>query len=346
MAMRSMLTVAVVCVAAVALAGCEEAEPTWDPRNSTSWGMYGLSITRSLVADTDDKVHVQARILSGDAGEILESASSVRFVESMTGCKFPTPANGEKVVHLAADGHDSLVNLYAYSAEDVHNAAKQFVTRWLDRGREPQIGSLAEGLRYKKTNVILTDTSAPLHVVLSSKDRVIYNFQIGPGVTVAGVSVIVGGQAGVANLPASVKLSFLDAPSVKLCAAHPVRRPRHDWNLARYVRDGDRNFAAQMDRVKAAHEKFNAYFLANFGVGSEERIVSGERIGNYLVGPIPKDMKSRPAYKPVAASEIRMTRPEHFFAGPNAEFEKQFAGQVRKAAEPLAGGNLASLNRK
>jgi hypothetical protein len=343
--MRSILTMATAWMAAAFLAGCEEAEPNWDPKNSTSWGMHGLRITRSLVADTDDKVHVQARILSGNSGAVLEPASSVRFVESLKGCKFPGPANGEKVVHLAADHHESLVNLYTYSADDVHNAAKQFVTRWLERGREPQIQNLTEGLQYKKTNVILTDTSAPLHVVLSSQDRIIYNFQIGPGVTVAAVSIIAAGQAGVANLPATVKLSILDSPSVKLCSAHPIRKPRRDWNLARYARDGDRNFAAQMDRVKAAHDKFNAYFLANFGVGSEERIASGEHIGNFLVGPIPKDMKSRPAYKPVAASEILMTRPEYFFAGPNAEFGKQFAGRVRKAAEPLAGGNLASLNR-
>jgi hypothetical protein len=330
----------------LSLMGCSEELPKGDPATHVSTSRFGLRTDSGIVVGFDMKAHFLQMLVSGYKPVEAEKPAAVEMVSEMPNCIFPRPDTGAKIYFLSSRGHYLKTAIYTFGLAALQEQAHSFVKEWRANGYEPRpaVGVYNEPVAL--TNVVVTDTSQPLHIVLGGMSRVIYNFQIAPGVKITGVSLLAASHSGVANLPTDIPLAVLGPTNVSSCNALPHHKPQSHWQLAVLARERDANAQTALNRLHDVHKRFSSYFQSNFGVDSESRMIGGEGISNYLVGLAPNDLKLRVPYKSLHGATVRMTRPEKIFIGSHSEYLTRFRDEVRQAAEQLVPGSLASLNRK
>jgi hypothetical protein len=328
-----------------ALRGCQEQLPKGDAQRLLSTGREGLRAENRIAVDLGLKAHFVQHLVSGFEHDTRAQPKSVSFVAEIPNCVFPAPIEGSKIVFLTAQrgGADTMV--HTFSEADVRSAAQQYVEDWRKVGREQPIAIPSGHKPLSQINVVVTDTSQPLHLVLGYP-QALYNFQIAPGVTISGVSMIALHEGAVANLPESVPLHVMRHTTVDRCEALPYLRPTPDWQLHRLARQSPGNFREPLATRGRLHTRFDAFFRRSFGQGSEVNMIGGEDIGNVLIGRPPASLEQRLPYRSVSTAQLRMARPANLSIGTWDDLRKALAVKAQPVAEQLASGSLAALNRK
>ncbi len=341
---------AAVVTLALLAAGCNEELPKGDPANSVSQGRFGLKVAGNVAIDADLQPRFMQFLVSGYQGVPAKTAKRVDIIPEMKSCNFIPPEAGAKIVFITAhetdnNDRDSGSNIHTFSEADIKNAAETFIKDWREIGREPRvsIGPYRSGLGV--SNIVITETEAPVHLVLGSRSKVIYNLVVAPDARVSAISLIAADDSGLANVPKGAQISYIGPGLARSCNAIPHVRPTPHWQISRLAQR-ETNSREALNNLTALYSRFDTYFRNNFNQASEKHFISGERITHFLIGPPPSDLSKRVPFKSIAESTVLITRPENIITGNREDFRKALAEKVRPVAERMASGSLASLNRK
>jgi len=327
------------------LIGCDEKLPQGDPAASVSTGRFGIRAEANVAVDVGLKPRFLQLIVSGrtDAGPAAPKA--IEILNEMSSCVFARPDPAAKVVYLTARHFTGDTNIHTFDALAVQTSAQHFVNDWRQKGSEPRVRTGDISAELKLANVIVTETSAPIHLVLASGGKALYNLMVAKDARISGISLIAPLDSGLANLPPGVPVSVLGPKQVQTCDAHPHMRPKPDWQISRMARESPGNYAEPLARLNALHHRFDGFFRHNFNQASELRVIGGERIANFLVGPAPSDLSARVPFRGIGGSTVLLTRAENVVQGTTEDLRKALAAKVRPVAEGMASGSLAALNR-
>lgn len=140
-------------------------------------------------------------------------------------------------------------------------------------------------------NLFVTDTSAPLHMVLQSRDAdTIWNLHTAPGVKLAHITMIAIGHAGVAGVPDNTPVELLSARDFVTdfstdglgvewdCFPVFTRRPNENWSI---LDDAPTNV------VKALDQKSQTPALVNTDL--EARFLFADRYNKWLTSALELD---------------------------------------------------------
>jgi hypothetical protein len=339
---RTSLTAAVL---ALALAGCGEDLPTGDPAKSTQMGQFGETLTsEGAIGPRDTKYWFRNLVSDYAELDFKDKPAKVELVNGIYGCKFDPPGAGEKVVLISAKEVPTKAPVFTFTRAEIAQRAEAFVAEWKRQGVDPgtDIENTTDGMRLAE--VVVTDTSAPLYLVLGGPAKVLWNFHVAEGVKIARVALIADRDAAVANLPAGVPVNLLGGQQAENCKAIPFRRPTTRWGITERAKS-DAAARDALDKRHIAHSNFDRWFEASFVVDSESVGIGADVASNFLVGPPPASLKQRIPYRALAGSHMKMSQPDHFVVGFIADYKAKNDQLVRAHAARLVGGNLASLNR-
>lgn len=230
---------------------------------------------------------------------------------------------------------------------------REEVARYLRDLRYPGKAGRGMGLEalqrqtYSAFDVAVTETAAPVHLVLSgdtARPR-LWNLQIGPGVRLARVTLLGGGRDGVAHLPAGVPLEVLPRAAMAACGALESY-PYSDLSLVHQSRAigaiKEDEYAEMSAKLDAAYADWAGWFAGHFG---EEplalRVGFDEGLGA-LVGPVPATPEARLVWAPVAGAPI--TLPEGVAVMPaSPETGAALNAQLEAKAREIAGPAFEKL---
>jgi hypothetical protein len=326
------------------LRGCQETLPKGDPQRLVSNGRAGLRAEPRVALDQNNKAHFLQHMVSGFDWDHNAQPKAVSYVADVPNCVFPAPAEGAKVVYLTASRGDMDSRIHTFGASDIRQTALQYVEDWRKAGREQPVSFSSRQMTMAIMNVVVTDTSQPLHLVLGLPQSVV-NFQIAPGVTIAGVSLIAERESAVANLPDSVPLHVMRPATVERCEATPWLRPTQAWQLSRLAKESPGSHREALENRSRLFTRFDTFFRRSFGQGSEINMIGGEYISGFLIGRPPTSLDQRLPYRSLAVAQLRMARPENLVVGTRDDLRKALGAKMRPVAEQMASGSLAALNR-
>lgn len=178
----------------------------------------------------------------------------------------------------------------------------------------------AEAARLRVVNVAVTETSAPLHLVLSSERSVIWNIIAAPDARVVGVTAVSGAGLGVANAPEGARIEALYGEALSRCEVAPVRRPQRDWILAREARAGGAKLA-QYETRNARADAYDAWFGKWYGAPADEAAIAPMGAGAVLIGPMPASPAARLPMRAIAGATLKLSIDGRLVVGDERDFE-------------------------
>jgi len=195
---------------------------------------------------------------------------------------------------------------------------------------------------YSAFDVAVTETAAPVHLVLSGETTQprLWNLQIGPGVQLARVTLLGGGRDGVVHLPAGVPLEVLPRAVMAGCGAQE-NYPYSELSLVHQSRAigviKEDEYAEMSAKLDAAYADWAGWFAGHFGGEPLALRVGFDEGLGALIGPVPAGPEARLAWAPLAGAAIILPEGvEVMRAGPEAgaALNAQLEAKAREIAGP------------
>lgn len=207
---------------------------------------------------------------------------------------------------------------------------------------------------FETVDVFLTDTSAPLYVVLQNMgDGILWNLHLASDVQVAHVALISEGYPAVVNLPANASLDGLHVSdfvgrhqfgaddTVRDCMIRPWRKPAADWTAQQKAAEGNALFQNQMTSYTKGHAAFNAWYTQTLGVDATEHVIAPRSAAHVLIGPVP----SAPiAYQSITGRDVHVMRTDTIIAGDSATRANLTEALHQDMLRTAIGDDLAALD--
>lgn len=229
-----------------------------------------------------------------------EAPQQVRSFARNAGCTLRRPQKGEVLRNVRLYEPARYTHTHAFWNAEL---AEAVVDRIEGLTRDPnhyKNGAIADG-RMGLVDVFVTDTSAPVYLVLQSFNRdVIWNLHLAPGVTLRHVAMI-GNKSGFAAPPGSYTHEALrigdfidddtvnDNETIRPCMVAPFRKPQGDWPLLAKVtdpRDGS-HYRDMLRLMSQGHRAFDAWYSATLGQPADVNLTSAISTAHALSGPEP-----------------------------------------------------------
>lgn len=259
------------------------------------------------------------------------------------------PVRASDVLHnIRLDDTSRYTHTHVFSKEELAKAVLKRLEAASKHAKNYARAAIAEG-RMGQVDVFVTDTSAPVHLVLQSHNRdVIWDVHLAPGATLSHVAII--GNKSALAAPAgdytveAVRISDFTTPEdfylkrdPETCPVLPVRAIKADWRLHQKRAQelhGD-HYKKVFNDVTSAHAAYAGWFEGNLGRAVSENLVSAKQAAHVLAGPLP----SAPMpMQPMHEKTLHLTASDYavFTA---ADMEAVHSNLMRAAA----GGDLAAL---
>ncbi|MHA3913538.1 hypothetical protein [Halovulum sp. GXIMD14793] len=216
-------------------------------------------------------------------------------------CQMRRSQPGEKLISVLRGAPYRPAQLRTLMQGDIVTKLDRAVKSALAEGQLPHEIEIDRG-EVSRVDVVVTDTSAPLHWVLQGSGNVLWNVIPADGVKIAHVSLISGGQSGLtgnigdATFDAIRASDFGPYPEFSIsrreerefdCMAHPIPAPKEYWTSHAGAAKGntlDANLLFLRTKGSAAYAK---WFRDSFGVSAETNFIVADGAANVLVGPAP-----------------------------------------------------------
>lgn len=330
---------------ATAMVACTEEMPKGDPSDYVKEGRFGLGAPSAVALDVSANAHWMQRLVSGFSKASVGDPSEVKIINSIPNCVFSPPLKEEKIVFLTTKDGAHSDKFYYFSNENIQIEAQKFVNEWQKKGSAPEISVSDHDFSVDIVTVVVTDTSAPIHIVLGSWGNIIFNFQVADGVELAAVTMIGAAPIGAANLPDKTRIQAMAPKVAASCKVDPVLKPTANSSVAREAKT-DAGIKDVLTSITTRHHRFNDFFRRNFGTESYPVTVGGESVSSMLIGPAPSDLKQRSAFKSLQGSTIHMINSGTLIVGSRSDYKKAFRQSVMDASAKFVVGPLSSLNKK
>jgi hypothetical protein len=287
-------------------------------------------------------------VITGYTTRVSEDfPAEITTIRPISGCRLTPPLEGSEVGHATAGSTGLALPMLTYDDADLAAAVQDFVNRYRETGTAGDIATQA--LAYEVYDVAVTETRAPVYLVLESASRnLIWNLHLAPGVRIERVILLGGVHSGVANLDPVVPVEVLPGSAMADCGIEPAYPLNPGHRLLQVLADGpadlkpaaEAEFALLQDRVAA----YDTWFLDSFGVqAGASRAGFGGTIS--LVGPQPGEADPKASYAAIEGSRIRVTQDQYFEIRGQVSAAEEFAGRVVAIATAFAYGDLANLRQ-
>ena len=268
-------------------------------------------------------------------------------------CTLRSPAEGEKVMGVRIENALLPGPLHTFSDAQMVGQVLQNVEAVTQDGADIATDMALAGTK-TSLDVFLTDTSAPLYLVLQNMgDGIVWNLHAAADVSIAHVALIGADFSGVANLPADTSVEALlvsdflppyqngadDAP--RDCMIRPWRTPQSDWIGSLKSEAGsltDRNLMLSYSKGYAAYDR---WYTQTLGVNARANTVTARDAAHVLLGPVPETPLS---YRPLTGQDIQMVETDHLMTG---DFETRIAAVAALQDDLLraaVGGDISALD--
>jgi len=333
--------------AALTLAACEDksAVPDGDPRKGAERDLRGLAYREDALADAEGRFHWSQAAIAGyrPADQSLYPA----HIETLdTGsCLLTKPNEGDVIRHVIVERGVGETPLYQMSEEDIGSRAKRYVDSYVATGgkAKPSAGyDDADVMRL--VNVVVTEKSAPVHLVLSSETNVIWNILPAAGAKISAIAVISGDGVGVAHAPEGTVIEAIYGEALKRCDVHPARRPKDDWSFVRNAKGSGGSYLKQaLADNNARASAYASWFSKRFGASAENGAIAHRGLGAVLIGPMPTGEGARAPMATLEGTTVLLSRSDYFVLGAQREYQRALRGLTEAAAKAGAGGDLKGL---
>lgn len=268
-------------------------------------------------------------------------------------CNLRTPRDTEKIIGVRIENALLPAPLYTFSNQQLADQLLRHVEAVTQDGADPTREIALSG---QKTvlDVFVTDTSAPLYLVLQNMGPgIVWNLHAAPNVEIAHVALIGSDFSGVANLQNSATVEGLlvsdflppyqygadDAP--RDCMIRPWRAPEPDWIGTQKSEAGSLLYQNQMYSYAKGYEAYNRWFTATLGVDAAANTVTARDAAHVLLGPEPSEPVN---YRPLAGSAIHLMETDHLLVGDTASRVAAAQRLHRELLMAAIGGDISALD--
>jgi hypothetical protein len=280
--------------------------------------------------------------------------AEITTIRPIMGCLVTPPLKGSVVGHVVAGQSDLELGLLTYTDSDLALAVQDFVNAYralaVAGKAETALAAVPVGLFYQSYDVIVTEVSAPVYLVLQTGEgNRIWNIHAAPGVRIERVVLLGGGQVGVANLDPVVPVEVILQDGLVACGIRPTLPLNPGHALIAAAASGDGSAAARL----AAHDEevaaYDQWFRDVFGVEAGGSRIGFDRGTASLVGPVPggqdPELTPKATYGRIAGAKIRTTKDIFFEIPGQVPAGEDFASRVEAVATAFAFGDLANLRQ-
>ncbi len=263
-------------------------------------------------------------------------------------CNLRRPLASEQVVNIRLENGTLTPPVRAISDSDLVKQLVQNVTDVTQKGRSYNWSAQVTG-DLTSVDVFLTDTSAPIYLVLQNRGNgIIWNVQTAPDVTLAHVAIVTSRTSGLVSPPDNATFeALLEADFVPLhefgaddtirtCMIRPWRLPEPDW-LAMQKAGNDN----QIYSYTKGYTAYNAWYTGTLGVDAATNLVSPQTAAHMHFGPLPA---SPFTYRSMAGRDVHMMRTDHMFSGDPVTLQATIDALHGNLLRAAIGGDLALLD--
>lgn len=220
--------------------------------------------------------------------------------------------------------------------------AKRYIDSYVKDGPSADPDTDQHGDNMNVVDVVVTETSKPVYLVLSHVRNVIWNIQTHEKARISRVAIIGSGNSGIANLDKGVPVTILNGENLKRCRVQPRRRPADHWLFVKRAKKTP-SFQETLQENVSAYGKYSNWFTDNFGQGSETGVIGIETVSHVLVGPLPPALEMRVVYKPLEGADVKVTDPGKILVTDERTYKATVKALVADLAAKAAGGDLKNL---
>ena len=226
--------------AAILLAACGDggskyaAVPKGDPTTARSGDLRGVKYGADVLLADDGRIFWAQQAIDGYSRLERDAALTVADLPP-SNCRFPAPATGALVRHVIVERGVQDAPIFFFNRREVGERAANFVKYYAaTQGRNDKVWNHGESDVMRVANVVVTEKSAPVYLVLSSETNVLWNILAAPGATISNIALISNGAAGLANAPDGAAINVLADERLDACRTpQPMRRPQDNWGFIR-----------------------------------------------------------------------------------------------------------------
>lgn len=342
--------VAFLCLGAVALSACSNSDsaiPTGDPAQYVGSERRGYKARPQVMVGAHNSAYWVQYAVS-DYVRPSEDAvpGRVAVQPRHSGCTFRPVAADEKVANVHVDTGDLFTGIYGFSSAAVAERSKRWIENYRRSGDESGsfMYSRDSGDRLQLIDVVITDTSQPIYLVLQNEtSNVLWNIQLAKGVKLAHVAGIgSGSMLGVANLPDDVPAQLMDRATTERCKLMPMRKPEKHW---RFVQEavGNSSMQAMVADNQRQYSAYSTWFNKNFGQGSEVDVVGMNQASHVLVGPLPADSDERVAYRSLDQASVILSNQDYVVPTGKSDYHAKIDSVVLEVVKKAAKGDIRNL---
>lgn len=297
--------------AALALAACENqsAVPDGDPRAAYETGPFGKVWREDAIVDASGSAAWAQQMIAGYERAGPKSAPARIEPLDTSSCLMAKPAPGALVRHVIVERGAGEPPLFQIGAGG-------------------PAGADADRLRI--VNVAITETSAPVHLVLASESTVIWNLLPAPGAAISGIAAVSGGGVGIAGSPPGIEVQALYGEALTRCEVRPARRPLADWPFTRQAANGSGPQREALAARRAQADAYEAWFRKWYGVPPDKNEIAQMGAGAVLIGPLPKDESARVPMRTLAGATMQMSLTGRLIIGSEQDYQTAASGAGAK----------------
>jgi hypothetical protein len=312
-------------------------------------GPDGLTARGPIAAMAGNRPVFIKDVISGYTTRVgSDVPTEITMIRPISGCRLTPPLDGTVVGH-ATSGETSLtLPMLTYNDSNLAGAVQGFVDGYRELGSTKV--TYPSGLAYDAYDVAVTETRAPVYLVLENSVRNrIWNIHVAPGVQIERVILLGGTHAGVANLDPVVPVEVLPGEAMAACGIEPAYPLNPGHRFFEVLKDGPESYREEaeakyilmQDRVAA----YNTWFRDSFGVTVVETRAGFDDTTLSVIGPQPGEAEPKAVYAPIQGSRIRMTQDIYFEIDGQVAEGEDFAGRVKAIATSFAFGDLTTLRQ-
>ncbi|MEL6521104.1 MAG: hypothetical protein AAFQ66_09070 [Pseudomonadota bacterium] len=266
-------------------------------------------------------------------------------VEPQQFCRFSPPEQGSRVVNLVAMGRGLDTKTYIYSDAQLQERTENFLKDLQSDGRA-EVPVYPNSFELEGVDIAVSETEYPVHLVLHSGAKTLWNVHLRPGARVTGVSMIGGRVAAISGLPSGTPVQALLKEQLVDCKISPVTRPLVNPVFLSSVKIGVISKEEAEETISNWQEmerRYNVWFKGQFGIPATTTRVGYENGPVFLVGPLPTDETELVPFRDLQEKTLLYVSGETITRGTAADFRDEFRGKVRALAMRVSGGNLQGV---
>lgn len=270
----------------------------------------------------------------------------VKFAANDT-CSLRKPRATETLrsvrLHNSSRGSD----VHVFSNEDLADAVSKRIEGIIKHPKNYKNASVAKG-RMGLVDVFVTDTSAPVYLLLHSFDKdILWNVHLAKGASLAHVALVGNKSAFTApdgnysyealRITDHVhKDTFFDNTKSRPCMIVPFNEPREDWPaFAKAQKPHSGHYQRVLRDNTDGHREFRRWYTEQLGVDTDHNLTTATEAAHALAGPVPAEPLP---YQPYFSQAVRMMDSDNITFSIE-EFRAAHTDLLNKAT----GGDLSIL---